>query len=411
MNNYDSIRAICNQYSAFSRPVIDEFLMHYAARQEGLEREMDRLFTPFRQVTKTFQPGWIGMIKAQYIAHRIFKKDGLIKKYLTHTAIKALTPAEQEYLKRQSEIPWRYSYSVITANPALNFYVMDDVFSWEPYLLYSPSITQTLAEGPVSLWFNLIGFNGACWQTFGPLISFRGFEPDDIFFFATEVNPKIATEEDLTADVEKNPIPYTMLISGSQYPSIMNGKDQILQLVSEHPLESLDTENLRTSFTVEYSHGIYRLTFESWAKPPHFATAYYVEEEHRLLLTSMTDRGFRALVSHLNKQGLGLSIEPDIRLSLPMLTCIKDILGKEMQLNPYEEYFAATPIPSEQKSLDKLNHLLSLALPFINSGQEPDVKALANEVGVDEETARELLSHSTKRIKTLQNKIDKKRKK
>ena len=81
MNNYDSIRVICNQSSAFSRPVIDEFLMHYAARQEGLEKEMDRLLAPFRQVTKTFQPGWIGMIKAQYIAHRIFRKDGLIKKY------------------------------------------------------------------------------------------------------------------------------------------------------------------------------------------------------------------------------------------------------------------------------------------------------------------------------------------
>jgi hypothetical protein len=105
MKNYDSIRAICKQYNAFSRPVIDEFLMNYAARQEGLEKEMDRLLAPFRPVTKTFQPGWLGMIKAQYIAHRIFRKDGLIKKYLNHAAVKALKPAEQDYFKRQSEYP------------------------------------------------------------------------------------------------------------------------------------------------------------------------------------------------------------------------------------------------------------------------------------------------------------------
>jgi hypothetical protein len=410
MYNYDNLRAVCNDSAALSRTVIDEFLMHYAAQREGLSEKIDRLIAPYRQVTKTFQPGWIGMIKAQYIGHRIFKKDGLIKKYLNHATLKTLTRVEQEYLKRQSECPWRYSYSIITANPAPDFYEMEDVFTWEPYLLYSPSISKTLLEGPVSLWFNLVGFNGACWQTFGPVISFRGFEPDDIFFFGTEINPKIATEEDLIADIEKNPIPYTMLINGSQYPSIMNGKDQVLQLIAEHKIESFDTDSLRADFTIEYSQGIYRLKFGSWAEPPHFAAAYYVEEDHRLILTSLTDRGFQALVARLNKHRLGLWSEPDIRVNLSMLTCIKTILGKDLQLNPYEVYFTVKPTPSEQDSLNKLNRLLSLALPFINSGQEPDVQALANEVGVDEEIALELLSNSMKKIKTLQKKGGKKRK-
>jgi hypothetical protein len=51
-------------------------------------------------------------------------------------------------------------------------------------------------------------FNGACWQTFGPVVPFRSFQPDDIFFFATELNLFIETEEDLMADVEENPFPY-----------------------------------------------------------------------------------------------------------------------------------------------------------------------------------------------------------
>jgi len=100
------------------------------------------LIAPYRQVTKTFQPSWIGMIKAQYIGHRVFKKDGLIKKYLNHATVKALTPVEQDYLKRQSEFPWRYSYSAIIANRAPIF-MKWRTFSSGTLFTYSPSISKT----------------------------------------------------------------------------------------------------------------------------------------------------------------------------------------------------------------------------------------------------------------------------
>jgi hypothetical protein len=300
---------------------------------------------------------------------------------------------------------------VITANPETDFYEMEDVFSGETYLLYSSSVSQILSEGPVSLWFNLIASNGSCWQTFGPVISFQGFEPDDIFFFATELNPQIETEEDLMSDVEKNPIPYLMLISGSRYPFTIHGKDEIIQLVAEHHLESFDSSGLKKYFTVEYAQGVYRIRFGTWGDPPHIAAAYYEEDRKILLLTSLTNRGFQSLVDQLNKHGLELPTGPDIRVHLSMLISIKNVLGKQLRLNPYEDLFEIKSSPEEQDTMDKLNRLLSLALPFINAGQEPDVRALAKEAGVDEETARELLSHSIERIKTLQNRADTKRKK
>ena len=95
-----------------------------------------------------------------------------------------------------------------------------------------------------------------------------------------------------------------MLISGSQYPFIMNGKDQVLQLIAEHQIESFDTNDLRADFIIEYLQGIYRLKFGSRAEPPYFAAVYYVEEDHRLLLTSLSDHGFQALVAGLNKHAL-----------------------------------------------------------------------------------------------------------
>jgi hypothetical protein len=63
--------------------------------------------------------------------------------------------------------PWRFSFSVIVRNPAPVFFVMMDVFTVEEYLLYSPGIQDRIEgeEGMTCLYFNLISFNGYCWQT------------------------------------------------------------------------------------------------------------------------------------------------------------------------------------------------------------------------------------------------------
>ncbi len=270
---------------------------------------------------------------------------------------------------------------------------------------------RTLSGHPVRLWFNLIMFNGSCWQTFGPVVFFQGFDPDDIFFFATELNPAIETEEDLMANVEENPIPYLMLIHASLGTRIINGKDELVQVVADHSLEIFQGEGLRKDFTLEYAKGVYRISNDSWSDPPHFATAYYIENRKTLMLTAMTDRGFANLVKKLNGHGFDIPAEPDIHVHLPMLTAIKDILGKELQLDPYEKLFQPKSTASESDMMDKLNHLLQLALPYINSGKAPDIEALAKEAGVDPETARDLLSKSMGRINKLRDRIDKKGKK
>jgi hypothetical protein len=408
MQPYDSLIAVCKEVNRISALVVDEFLMYYAADREGMDQEMNQRLNPFRQVVKELPQSWINLIKAQYISHRIFKKGGLIKKYLNHSALKALPEDQLDYLHRQSAVPWRYSYSVIIANPSADFYEMEDVFTGERFLLYSPSVTKDLSEISVSVWFNLIAFNGSCWQTFGPIVPFKGFEPDDIFFFATELNLRIESEEDLMADLDENPFPYLMLISGSNYPFTVHGEDVILQVIAEHRLKIFESSSLKQDFKLEYANGVFRITNDLWGQAPHFAAAYFVEDQQTILLTSLTDRGFSALVDKLNDHGLVLPYEPDIRVHPSMVVTINKILGKKLHLNPFEERFTQKSTPSEKDSMDKLNRLLSLALPFINAGQSPDVEALAKEAGVDTETARDLLSQSLERINTLRARSDKK---
>jgi len=269
--------------------VIDEFLLYYAAERNNLEHEMNQKFAAYKHITHKFQKEWINRLKSQYIVHKVFKKDGLIKSYLNHTALKKLDIKERNWLEFQTEQVWRFSFSVIKNRPAESFFLMEDVFSDQEYLLYSPGVTKTLEDQSVILWLNLISYNGACWQSYGPIGAYKSFEPDDIFFFATELKPDIADEGDLLANLEHNPIPYMMLLSGANYPLIFNKEDQVVNVMTEYELDEINTKSLTKSFKTEYNKGVYRLSLKSWSESPHFSQAYFDENKKIMLLSSMTD--------------------------------------------------------------------------------------------------------------------------
>jgi hypothetical protein len=68
-----------------------------------------------------------------------------------------------------------------------------------------------------------------------------------------------------------------------------------------------------------------------------------------------------------------------------MMTAAGVILKKEIELMNMELLFEDEEEPSleQEASLDKLNLLLIKAIPMLNAGQEPDIEAIAKEVGVD----------------------------
>jgi hypothetical protein len=397
--DYDSIRLICEESSAISSKVIDEFLIYYAAARNKTDKEFDKRLAAFKHIAKELEDSWIGYFKSQYIAHRISRKDGYIGKYLNHSEIKKLGAEELEFLHFQHDHSWRFSYSVINSNPAENFFEMTDIFRGNTFLLYSPGVTRMLDERPYKLWFNLIGYNGSCWQSFGTILGFQSFEPDDIFFFATELNPDIEDDDDLISNIEENPVPYMMLINGSQYPGVQSGGDEIIQVWGTYDSPPFDIMPLEKDFEIQEEDGIYEFSLKEPHPEPHFATAYYNEYENEISLHAMTYKGFERLIKKLSQDGINLPEEPDLMVSPGMISLAGRILRKKVALNPYEELFKKEPENNEQ--LDGLNKLLQLALPYVNSGQNPDVKKLANEAGVDEEAAREMLDAVIKRIHHL----------
>ena len=401
MTDLNQILTVCEETSSITTAVVDEFLIYYAADRYNLITEMDRKFAAYRHITKEFPQEWENRLKAQYIAHRIFRNEGLINKMLNHSALKRFNNKETEFLKFQTENPWRFCFSTIIESLDKDFYLMADVFRDEAFLLYSPGITATLESQPAILWLNMIAFNGSCWQTYGPISGYRSFEPDDIFFFAGELNPGIEDDDDLISTVENNPLPFMMLMSGANYPLVFTKKYMIVHTMAEYDLENIDTRKLSADFKKEYNAGVYRLALKRWSGPPHFSQAFYDEGKKIIILSAMTDKGFSALVDGLNKYGYEFSSDPGIRVKPLTVSTVSEILKKKIDLNEYDRLFARESSPEKKEELGKLNKLMDLVMRDINAGRQPDVEAYANKTGVDPEAARDLISHIMERFKKM----------
>lgn len=404
MTDYPKIKQYCQYQSELSRQAIDNFLIYYAAAKNNLDKEFDAKLSRYKGAAKKLPATWAGFAKSQYIGHRIFCEDGLIHKYLKHSAVKDL-PAEQlNFLQEQSAWPWKFRFCTILSQPAADFFLMMDIYREEEFLLYSPSITKTLSEQEISLCFVLTGYNGQCWQSFGPFVPFAGFDADDIFFYATELSEDIYNEESLLEIVEENPVPFMLLIAGSGHPRIYTRDFETVQVVSSDAIGMMDTAHLRSIFRVEYSPPVFKFTLPDFDTPPHFASAYYDEEKGIFQVTALTEYGYEKIRKELANCGIEISKEPEIRVHLQMLEVIRTVLGRKIELNSYDHLFTVKPSAVEEKFLDSMNRFLQLALPFINAGKEPDIEALAKQAGVDPEAAKEILSSALERVKYMKNK-------
>lgn len=397
--DYSVFRKQCEKNSLISKRVIDDFLISYAARHHDLEKKVSLHFSKYRHVLSLFERTEVGRFQAQYIAHKIFREGGLIDKYLRNPALNRLPGEERKFLEEQASFPWRFSFSEITGEPARDFFVMKDVFTGEEYLLFSPSIGSLKTRSSILLWLNLIGFNGYCWQSYGPIGEFRCFGPDDVYFFSTEKNPAIEDYDGVLTDIEEDPLPYMLLISGSAYPRTYYKDDELIVVMSEYELQNPDTVKLKKKFISEYNEGVYRFTHRELGKHPHFAQIYFNETDKSLLFHTMTLSGFSRLVEEYNSLGYNVQDVPYLKVHLQMVTTAESILKTKIVLNEYEHLFRKDTDTGSDEHTKKTNEFLKLVIPQINEGLEPDISEAARISGLDPVTATEIVNHILKQVR------------
>lgn len=396
---YEEIRQHCKKSSALAEEVIDRFLLHYAVEKYGVDKSMNLAFSRFKHLFESIGMNNIRMFYSQFIVHQIFGPRQLIHKMLTHGRIKTMGEEERAFLSGHAEQLWRFSFGYIRNNPEKDFFEMKDFFTEEEYLLYSPGISDMLKGRKRTMWFNLISFNGQCWQSFGPIIGFAGLDPIDVFFFATELEPDLETRQEVVSLMERNPVPFMMLTVAMEHPETWHEQDKLMHVVSEFDLDDLDVKLFGKTFIVETTQEVVKLSLKRWESFPHFAAAYFDPTEKIILLTAMTDRGFRALVQAFEKVGLLFEEEPFVRVSITGLLTTRNVLKQPVVLNEYEELFSGPDEGEQNDETDCLNAFLRMVIPDINAGRTPQINELAAAAGVDPEVARQLVKDIQDRLK------------
>jgi hypothetical protein len=236
------------------------------------------------------------------------------------------------------------------------------------------------------------------------MAGYSSFGPDDIFFFATELNPLIEDESDLIKDVDKNPVPYMMLFSGSTQPLVVHKEEELVMVITEEKCTIPKIQELETDFHLSYTGGVYRLGLKEWESSPHFSVAFYDEKEQTIQATALTEKGFEGLVDALNKYDLNIDKVADIYLRPSMQATAEEVLKRKIELMPLELLFETENEEELDEELQKLNDLIGLAVPALNSGEEPDIEAMAAKLGLDFENNKETIE---KIITDLKNNVKK----
>jgi len=403
MLDFQKIKTVCDNNTRISKSFVDEFLIYFIAKNEGLEEKTFGQFGNFRNVILKMPESWIRMLVSQLIAHRTFKKDGLSGDYKRHAEIQKRSAEELVYYQFQIEHPWRFAFCTMEDYLLHDIYEMKDAVSGETFKVYSPGISRTNTEGggTIRFWFLLIGFNGECWQTYGPLAYFKGIQPFDLFFFAKQIKPDILFQNEVQEVVESNPIPFAMLFSGAEIPVTYHKKDMVVFNKSEFHVKEISLEKYEDEFIVEKKHPIYMLSLKRWHSFPHFAKCFFHAKKNLFILTSMTTRGYDSLISALNKRGNEFPSSPEILATPAMLHIAKQVLNVDVEMNPYEKHFTKKTSPENKKELDKINVFLKHLIDRLNKKEDYDIADLAEKAGIDVENAQRIAESLIKKMSEM----------
>jgi hypothetical protein len=400
MIDYQKIKTVCDNSTRISKSFVDEFLIYFVAKNEGLEEKTYRQFGNFRNIIIKMPENWIRMLVSQLIAHKIFRKDGLAGIYVRRAEIQNHSPEELLYFQFQVEHPWRFTFCSMENYLLHDIYEMKDAVSGETFLVYSPGISQTNKEagGVLRFWFLLIGFNGECYQTYGPLAYFKGIQPFDLFYFAKLIKPDVLFQNEVQDVIESNPVPFAMLFSGAELPVTYHKKDMVVCNKSEFHVKEAPLEKYEDGFIVEKKHPIYMLSLKRLHTFPHFAKCFFHAKKNLFILTSMTIRGYDSLISALNKQGNAFPLNPEIRATPAMLHVAKQVLNIDVEMNPFEKHFAKKTSPDNQKELDKINIFLKSLIERLNNKLDYDIAELASKAGIEVSVAEQIAGNMIKKM-------------
>lgn len=374
---------------------MDEFLIPYAAQREELDREMIRLMKPHVQIIKEWDKQVLPYFMGEYISYRLLKRNGLLEKYLDHKAIQRRPAEDKEFLQILVSKAAQFAFIKLLQSPAPDFFQALDLFTGEEILLYSPSLQKSSVHDQAQMWFVLRVWNGKCWTCYGLNICLSGLTPDDIYFYASEMDPAVDSDEEIMAHVHAHPFHYFLLYDVSHVPDILTGGIPMRFVTSEDPASFPDQPNISETFECEVRDAILQMTLlakEGEQPDKLIGTAYLDEEQKTLYRVAYSEKNFDRLTTALNAAGFDIPDEPILSVAPLMLELAERVLMRKIPLHPFEELFDDAVKIGEDPT-DGMNRFMDALIPSLNAGTKPDIAQLARDNNIPLETAEAVYQH------------------
>lgn len=412
------IAVYCENRREIRQKLVDDELIHYSAKMDKTDGIFNRELQKYFDVTDIIPEGFLASLRGQFMGFTIFKKGGLIKKYLDSGVFSKKSTKEINFLKGFLKKPMKYAFCRLLEKKASDCYLMHDPMLDKEMLVYSPAMTRTMQDlgQEIEFWLLLVNDNGQCFETYGPVIYFQSLSEDDVFFFAICKTSGNEWGEDLgkefSKDLNIDPVPYLMLSAAMTFEGLeVRGQAAAIITSSTTMLMEFNPEEFEDNFDIAIQDGIYRLGLINLDQWPHFSRAYYDESTRNLEIHAMTLNGYLSLIDTFKNAGIDIDEEPDFILQLYLPGLIQDILGVNGYPSNYVHLFLQDEdiLDDEEDEMDEeleeemtnIETFVSLIVDDLNEGRTPNVKKNAKKANLPIELAAELMKLTKKQFDFL----------
>lgn len=368
---------------------IEEPVLTWAVRREKVLSSFKSLIRKKREWAEKLPERWHTLTESQVAAGQVFIHPRRIRKFLRN--FRDELGAEQvELLQHFMRNPWSYKVLVLEEAYEKEFFRVLDAETRNSLLIYSPAVSEISRSG-ARLYLTLLFHNGECYQTFGPLHYYRGFQPHDLEYFAKLLNPQFYRENGLSATIAFNPTPFLLLDTWTEFPAVAH-KDAAVTICSDEvSLEDFDPQRYSEKLDINTKKEIIQCRLQGEDSPLRTGTVYYDKSKKRLFVRATNLDLYRKIRSIVAGDFL-ISEDPYWLASFNMYAAAKKILDKDIPVESYVRIFENDQEPSspdEQEHLDRLNSLLAELSRLRGEGLGYSLEELAHKHGIELDTARQ----------------------
>ena len=385
------LKSMLNTCERTSRTLgsVEEDVLLWAVRKEKVLGAYNSYMRKKRLLTDKLPEDWHDMTASQVAAGQIFLYPNRIRKFL-HNHRDMLRAEEAALLQHFVQEPWFYAAFILKDVLELDFFTVVDVETGNELLLHSPAVREIYRRG-ARLYLTLLFHNGECYQTFGPLHYYRGFQPYDFEYFAKQLSPLFYGENGLSATIATNPAPFLLLDTSTEHPPIAH-RDKIVQICChELSLNDFNPERYSDKLDIDTKGEIIRCRLKGEPNPFLSASIFYDSKKRKLFA--------RATRIELYQETRGI-LAGDIEIpeqpywfaSMNMYIAVREILDKDIPAAPYLDLFEEDrkpPSPEEKEQLDTLNAFIMELNQRHNEGLPVSLDELARKHGISTDVARQ----------------------